>query len=522
VRSDPGAVLLLVRQAASLWSSPGFACLPSLLNDPAIPEGALKQLQQPEAGFVDWDRPECQVVYQTSLQIAQWAQHLARLTQRCPAESAWVAGLLAPLGWLAVCAVEPDQVVACLVDPDFPKHPGQRQRRHWGFEHAALARRLARRWHLADWLTAVVGHLGLPVEVARSFGADPDLFRLVQLAVALSQEQHIGLGLSVGASPAELVPALGLPADECDRLRSVLLRCTAEAVTDSAWQSPFSVPLLKDLLLLAAENRRWQGAPHVRQLESNVDDLHRALEDVRAGEAERLQARQLGALAEFAAGAGHEINNPLAVISGQAQYLLSHETDSGRQRALQSIIQQAQRIHQLLRDVMHFARPPHPCKQPLDLPGLVNQAAGALSGLAQERRVRLVCPELVAQPSVCADPAQVSEALSCLLRNAIEAAPPEGWAGIRLETPTNGQVEVVVEDSGPGLAPAQREHLFDPFYSGRQAGRGRGLGLPTAWRLARLQGGDVRYVALPEGPTRFVLRLPRSESTNGQANAGRS
>jgi signal transduction histidine kinase len=50
--------------------------------------------------------------------------------------------------------------------------------------------------------------------------------------------------------------------------------------------------------------------------------------------------------------------------------------------------------------------------------------------------------------------------------------------------------------------------MFDPFFSGRSAGRGRGLGLPTAWRLAREHGGDVRHVPHPDGPTRFVLALP--------------
>jgi hypothetical protein len=51
--------------------------------------------------------------------------------------------------------------------------------------------------------------------------------------------------------------------------------------------------------------------------------------------------------------------------------------------------------------------------------------------------------------------------------------------------------------------------MFDPFYSGRQAGRGRGLGLPTAWRLAREHGGHVYFAERADGPTRFALRLPR-------------
>jgi signal transduction histidine kinase len=98
-----------------------------------------------------------------------------------------------------------------------------------------------------------------------------------------------------------------------------------------------------------------------------------------------------------------------------------------------------------------------------------------------------------------------------MLRNAIEAA-AGGSARLLLAEPLTDWVEVVVEDSGPGPEPSQRASLFDPFFSGRAAGRGRGLGLPIAWRLARQQGGDLRLEpAQPQQPTRFVLTLPRRD-----------
>jgi signal transduction histidine kinase len=272
-------------------------------------------------------------------------------------------------------------------------------------------------------------------------------------------------------------------------------------------------PRLADLLALAADNRRLRAGRGGGQLEAELDILHRALAEQRAQEEERLRAQKLRALAEFAAGAGHEINNPLAVISGQAQYLLGHESDLERRKALETIVGQTRRIHQLLRDVMQFARPPAPHRQPLDLARVVEETAVALGEYAAERKVRLRVPlPLGPRPegplTVLADSAQLRTALTCLLRNAIEAAPADGWAGIRLLAGQGGTAEVVIEDSGQGLPPAQREHLFDPFYSGRAAGRGPGLGLPTAWSLARQQGGDVVLASLPGEPTRFVLRLP--------------
>src|SRR5262249_59589974 len=84
-----------------------------------------------------------------------------------------------------------------------------------------------------------------------------------------------------------------------------------------------------------------------------------------------------------------------------------------------------------------------------------------------------------------------------------------GW--VRVTTTFRpDRLEVAVEDNGPGPDERSRVHLFDPFYSGRAAGRGRGLGLPAAWRLAREHGGDVNYAPTPAGLTRFLLTLPAS------------
>src|SRR5262249_48112119 len=159
-------------------------------------------------------------------------------------------------------------------------------------------------------------------------------------------------------------------------------------------------------------------------------------------------------------------------------------------------------------DLMQFARPPRPQKRPLDVGNLVREVTASLAGLASERQVNLVVSEISGPLLVDGDHEQLAAALTCLVRNAIEAAPAEGWAAVGLENALPDQIELVVEDNGSGPPLAQREHLFDPFYSGRSAGRGRGLGLATAWRLARENGGDVRFDSLPDGPTRFVLSLP--------------
>jgi two-component system, NtrC family, sensor kinase len=517
VRNDPGAVLLLVRLSSQTLTTSGLSFFSALVEDPNILATALAQLDQPPAGFVDWDQPGLRPILHACRNYAQLSERIAELTGKTSPDNAWVAGLLAPLGWLAVCATDPHRATICHADGDFGDQPAQTQQRHWGMDQAAIARRLARQWRLPGWLAAVSGHLSLPLETAQSLGADPDLFSTVQFAVGLLQEHRPMLGLPLGTPPEELAARFGLSEAIGETLQNEARASSAPAPT-FAWTTPYGVPFLRDLLDVGLDHRRLRNAHLVQQLEAEIDGLHRAFEDQRAGEAERLQARKLCALAEFAAGAGHEINNPLAVISGQAQYLLGHEADPNRQRSLQTIIGQAHRIHQILLDLMQFARPTPPRKEVVNLPGLLREVTGSLSDLATERRVRLVCPDPEPAPSLSADPAHIRAALTCLIRNAIEAAPADGWAGVRLENSAAHHIDVVIEDSGPGLPVQLREHLFDPFYSGRQAGRGRGLGLSTAWRLVKVQGGNLRFVNLPNGPTRFVMSLPRQSETNGNGH----
>jgi signal transduction histidine kinase len=539
VREDPGTVLLIVRHTPA-FLTPGQPFSTAHLLEPSLPEAALRGLRE-HPGALDWGCDGAREVRTAALAFARLARHVAGLTGRCETEHAWVGGLLAPLGWQAVCAASPDYARDCLGDPEHVHRPAAVERRHWGFDQQALGRRLARRWGLPGWLAAVVGYLGLPPDDGRRFGGSSDLCAVVRLAVSLVQRREPGLRVTVGCTPEESAAALGLSPEALDELA----RQPAEAPA----QVSAEVPPLADLLALAAENRRLRAVPALRRVEAEADALSEALQEARAGEAERLRAQKLASLAEFAAGAGHEINNPLAVISGQAQFLLNKLLKAERrpaivdreeprngapappeaagppvspeqtEQALRKIVEQAQRVHTILRELMQFARPPHPRRQPLDAGELVQEVATSLSELAAQRRVRLVVPRPPRSVALCADPAQLRTALTCLLRNAVEAAPAEGWAGVRVEQAAASTVEIVVEDNGAGPPQQQREHLFDPFYSGRSAGRGRGLGLPTAWRLARQHGGDVLFSRPPDGPTRFVLRLPAADSTIGHAAA---
>jgi len=217
---------------------------------------------------------------------------------------------------------------------------------------------------------------------------------------------------------------------------------------------------------------------------------------------------RLEALAEFAAGAGHEINNPLATIIGRAQLLLRDEQDAGRRQALEAIGGQAYRIRDMIGDAMLFARPPVGRCQSLDLSAAVQVVVDAFAETAQARS----CPlqtVLAEDVLVWADPEQLSVVVSCLLRNALEAIEDGGQICVETAQAAGGS-RLLVSDSGQGLSAEEREHLFDPFFSGRQAGRGLGFGLSKCWRIVSNHGGWIECESSLDCPTTFTVSWPAS------------
>jgi len=222
-----------------------------------------------------------------------------------------------------------------------------------------------------------------------------------------------------------------------------------------------------------------------------------------------LETEKLESLAEFAAGAGHEINNPLAIIGGRAQLLLRDEPSRERQRELAMIVAQVRRANEMIADIRLFSRPPEPEFQPVDLSELVDRVLAEAAEQAAERAIALVRSGDREALRIEADPNQIGIAIHALCRNAIEAIGRNGMVDVSLRRTPLG-AEVLVADDGPGIKPEERRHLFDPFYSARQAGRGLGFGLSKAWRIVTGHGGSIEVESEPGEGAVFVIKLPRT------------
>ena len=227
---------------------------------------------------------------------------------------------------------------------------------------------------------------------------------------------------------------------------------------------------------------------------------------------EELEQAKLESLKQLAYGASHEVNNPLANISMQAQTLLKDETDPQKKRRLSAIHSQAYRAHEMIADLMLFARPPRLARQPLDLVSVVDAMIEELRPDAEERQIDLRCQKSTDSLMVSADHVQLPVALRAMCMNALEAIGLGGHVELSVRASSDRQGvaggEIIVVDDGPGISPEVRENLFDPFYSGREAGRGLGFGLSKCWRIVTDHGGHIDVASGGERGATFTLFLP--------------
>ncbi len=260
--------------------------------------------------------------------------------------------------------------------------------------------------------------------------------------------------------------------------------------------------------------RAWAAcvAGHAR-MQARLDTVLRAHRDRLEHEEARLGKVKLDALAEFAAGAGHELNNPLAVIVGRAQLLLARESDPQASRSLRAILGQAKRAHRILRDLMYVARPPEPRPRFCQPDEVVRACLRDLMPEADARGVRLLDDPRDGGPPTrtWTDPDALRHLVETLLRNAIEATPRGGTVTVSIGSDA-GVLRGSIQDNGRGIGALEGPHLFDPFFCGRQAGRGLGLGLPRIARMIALSHGELRWHSTPGQGTLFQFSLPQASA----------
>jgi signal transduction histidine kinase len=223
----------------------------------------------------------------------------------------------------------------------------------------------------------------------------------------------------------------------------------------------------------------------------------------------QVSRQSLAAVAEMAAGAAHEINNPLAVISGRAQLLAAKASSAQDKESAELIARKAQEISDIATELLNFARPPVPAPARLEVAALFDQVRLAVENknLPKTAGARVDIQLQPGCPPLWADPAQLKDVLLELVGNAAQAAGKAVTVRLAAQPRLHGLL-LSVSDNGPGMDQATLASAFMPFFSARPAGRGRGLGLSRARRYVEANGGRIYLQSQPQKGTTVFLELP--------------
>jgi signal transduction histidine kinase/HD-like signal output (HDOD) protein/ActR/RegA family two-component response regulator len=231
----------------------------------------------------------------------------------------------------------------------------------------------------------------------------------------------------------------------------------------------------------------------IERLDQGTEDLAQAARRTETTRQQLFKSEQLATVGRMAAGAAHEINNPLATITGRAHLLLPTMTDAAAKRTVEIIISQCTRISKIIGDLMGFARPMPPKVEATDLAEVIRQVLGLMEGRLQSSGIELsldLPPDLPVLAA--ADPKQLEQVFLNLVINAIQAMEGSGQLTIAASRESGGErVVVTVRDTGPGIAPEHLPVMFEPFFTTKAEGQGSGLGLAISRSIIEAHGGQM-------------------------------
>ncbi|MFW6133438.1 MAG: sensor histidine kinase, partial [Planctomycetota bacterium] len=223
----------------------------------------------------------------------------------------------------------------------------------------------------------------------------------------------------------------------------------------------------------------------------------------------RAERSSAAAIEAMATGAAHDLNNPLAVISGRAQ-LMRDRADDARQREVWSLIaEQAHRASDVITELMNYASPPAAHPEAVDPVATLREAQESLAATNDPQATALAV-DIHSDAMACgvrADRSQLREVFAELLANAAAA----GASTVLLSAAPDAAREVVelrLSDDGSGMDAATLARALTPFFSARAAGRRLGMGLARVRRYVEHNGGRIRLESRPGEGTTAYIRLP--------------
>jgi len=251
-----------------------------------------------------------------------------------------------------------------------------------------------------------------------------------------------------------------------------------------------------------------------RTLEDRVDEKTREL---RRAHDQMLHAEKMASIGKMAAVVAHEINNPLSGILTYARLLKkwteNRETDEKHRdearQCLDLIASESRRCGELVKNLLTFSRTAPMNPEPTDLKTVTDRLGRLVQHKLEMTGIQLQLDLASDLPRVYCDPSQIEQVLLALVMNSIDAMPRGGnlWMRARV-LPDSEQIEIQVRDDGSGIPPEILPHIFEPFLTTKESGRGVGLGLAISHSIVERHHGGIEVQSEVGRGTTFTITLP--------------
>jgi two-component system NtrC family sensor kinase len=251
-------------------------------------------------------------------------------------------------------------------------------------------------------------------------------------------------------------------------------------------------------------------------LESKVEERTQQL---KAAQKKLIQSDRLATLGQLAASVAHEINNPISGVLNLSMLLerlmASGSFPPGREaefrKYLSMISTETARVGRIVSDLLAFSRRSKPQRAPADLNKLIRTTIGLA-----DHKLKLISAEIVLDlqeniPLVECDSSQIQQVILNLVMNGAQAMQPQIGGKLTIRTrliPQDDSVELVVRDTGEGIASENLSKIFDPFFTTKAEGKGVGLGLAVLYGIVKAHEGEVEVVSKRNEGTTFTVTLP--------------
>ncbi len=253
----------------------------------------------------------------------------------------------------------------------------------------------------------------------------------------------------------------------------------------------------------------------IEKLQGMVESLNRSHQDLTEAQAQLIRSERLASMGQLAAGIAHEVNNPLGTILIYA-HLLRDQVDCGTpvtpeglRSDIQMILGEAKRCKGIVGGLLDFARQNKVNRSEVDVGALVREAVDIVkAGRDDSMRYEVAVSDPM--PAVSLDRDQMLQALSNLVRNAVELMPTGGSLSVRADwLAERSELRFRIRDSGPGIPEEHMQKLFSPFFTTKPVGKGTGLGLPICYGIVKMHRGTISAFNNEDGPgATFEIVIP--------------